>query len=90
MLTLEYRPNKFVLERESFNDYLKVVPGAAVEQLVVTIRDDIANEVVPNFVRVTFATEEAGANYTVATEENIVALSAPQAYSPTARRRDPS
>ena len=68
-LTVEYAPERYLLDRESFKDYLKVVPGAAVEQLVATIVDDLANEIVAKSLRVTFATDDAGAKYTVAMDD---------------------
>jgi NADPH-dependent 7-cyano-7-deazaguanine reductase QueF len=68
-LTVEYAPERYLLDRESFKDYLKVVPGAAVEQLVATIVDYLANEIVAKSLRVTFATDDAGAKYTVAMDD---------------------
>ncbi len=70
VLTIEYAPERYLLERESFKDYLKVVPGAAVEQLVATIVDDLANEIVAKSLRVTFVTAEAGTTYTVAMQDS--------------------
>lgn len=70
-LTLEYVPARLLLDRESFKDYLKVVPGAAVEQLVATIVEDLADAIVARSLSVTFVTEEHGATYTVTMEDHI-------------------
>jgi NADPH-dependent 7-cyano-7-deazaguanine reductase QueF len=78
LLTVEYAPERYLLERESFKDYLKVVPGAGPEQLVATIVDDLANEVVAKFLRVTFATDDAGVKYTVAMEDTPSTWFTPQ------------
>jgi hypothetical protein len=69
VLTVTYAPERYLLERESFKDYLKVVPGAAVEQLVATIVDDLANEIVAKSLRVTFETDDAGTKYTVTMDD---------------------
>ena len=61
LLTAEYVPDRLVLTPRAFADYLGQLdsaPWQTLEELVVTVLDDLNNQLVPRWVRVTGSLEQ--------------------------------
>jgi hypothetical protein len=83
-LTLSYVPDRLILTRDSFAVYAgkRSLPDLTPETLAATIADDIANEIVPKWQRVTIVTVDQGVTHTVAVEDRQPGWQHPTLLSP--------
>ena len=62
-------PDRDVLDRASLASYLKAMPATSPEPSVATIAEDIANELVPKWYRVSLTLTRDGLSQTIAIED---------------------
>ncbi|MEE9140081.1 MAG: hypothetical protein V3U18_04825 [Alphaproteobacteria bacterium] len=61
---LFYVPDRLIVEREAFGAYAVALAGAAwpsLEEIAVTVLDDVSDELVPRWIRVVAAAEDPAA-----------------------------
>jgi hypothetical protein len=68
-LTVAYVPDRVLLDADSLREYTRSMPRMSPEQAVATIADDIANEIVPKWHRITLKAPVSGMKQTVIAED---------------------
>lgn len=76
-LTIAYGPDRDLLVRESLTAYAAALPATTPEETVATIADDIANELVPKWHRVTLALNEGDISQIVTIEDRQPGMDRP-------------
>jgi NADPH-dependent 7-cyano-7-deazaguanine reductase QueF len=68
-LTIAYVPDRDLLQRDSWRGYLEALAPATLEETTAMIADDLANELVPRWYRVTSQAIVDGITQTVTVED---------------------
>ncbi len=68
-LTIAYVPDRDLLRRDCLREYLAALSPASPEDATAIIAEDLANEVVPRWYRVTSDTTADGLSHTVTVED---------------------